>query len=48
LHRRIDILVNGAAGNFLSPFTDVSYNAFRRVLEIDLIGTFAMCKAAFD
>ncbi|GAB5590627.1 peroxisomal 2 4-dienoyl-CoA reductase sps19 [Umbelopsis nana] len=43
---RIDYLINGAAGNFLSPFENLSYNAFRTVIEIDLIGTFNLTKAA--
>jgi peroxisomal 2,4-dienoyl-CoA reductase len=44
---RLDILVNGAAGNFLAPTAQLSYNAFRTVIEIDLIGTFNMTKAVF-
>ncbi|ORY06937.1 NAD(P)-binding protein [Basidiobolus meristosporus CBS 931.73] len=43
----IDILVNGAAGNFLVPAENMSYNAFRTVIEIDLIGTFNVSKACF-
>ncbi|CAK67208.1 unnamed protein product (macronuclear) [Paramecium tetraurelia] len=42
---RIDILVNGAAGNFLVPFEMMSVNAFRSVMEIDTFGTFHCCKA---
>jgi len=37
---KIDILVNGAAGNFLVPFEKMSINAFRTVMEIDTFGTF--------
>ncbi|KAF0519165.1 2,4-dienoyl-CoA reductase [Gigaspora margarita] len=44
---RIDILVNGAAGNFLSAIETLSYRAFRTVIEIDLIGTFNTSKACF-
>jgi len=44
---RLDILINGAAGNFLSPAEDLSTNAFRTVIEIDLVGTFNMSRAAF-
>ena len=44
----IDILVNGAAGNFLAPAAQLSYNGFKTVLEIDAIGTYNVCKAAFD
>jgi peroxisomal 2,4-dienoyl-CoA reductase len=35
---RLDYLINGAAGNFLAPFHDLSYNAFKTVIEIDLLG----------
>ena len=45
---RIDILVNGAAGNFLCPAANLSSNAFRTVMEIDTIGTFNATKACFD
>ncbi|KAI8093445.1 NAD-P-binding protein [Halteromyces radiatus] len=45
---RIDFLINGAAGNFLAPFQDLSYNAFRTVIEIDLLGTFNLTKAASE
>jgi peroxisomal 2,4-dienoyl-CoA reductase len=44
---RLDVLVNGAAGNFLAPAATLSYNAFRTVIEIDLIGSFNMTRAAF-
>ena len=45
---RLDIVVNGAAGNFLAPAAKLSYNAFKTVMEIDTIGTFNVTKAAFD
>ncbi|ORY94723.1 hypothetical protein BCR43DRAFT_494496 [Syncephalastrum racemosum] len=45
---RIDYLINGAAGNFLAPFQGLSYNAFRTVIEIDLLGTFNLTKAASE
>ncbi|KXS16105.1 2,4-dienoyl-CoA reductase [Gonapodya prolifera JEL478] len=44
---RIDILICGAAGNFLAPAESLSYRAFRTVIEIDLIGTFNTIKACF-
>jgi peroxisomal 2,4-dienoyl-CoA reductase len=44
---RIDVLVNGAAGNFLSKAEDLSLNAFKTVLEIDTIGTFLMSKHVY-
>ena len=45
---RLDTLVNGAAGNFLAPAAALSPNGFRTVVEIDLLGTFHACKAAFE
>jgi peroxisomal 2,4-dienoyl-CoA reductase len=40
---RIDILVNGAAGNFLCPPEMLIPNGFKTVIDIDLNGTFNMC-----
>lgn len=45
---RIDIVVNGAAGNFLCPASQLSYNGFRTVMEIDAVGTWNVCRAAFE
>lgn len=45
---KLDILVNGAAGNFLCPPEELSPNGFKTVVEIDLIGTFNMCRLAFE
>ncbi len=44
---RIDILVNGAAGNFLCPPELLSPNGFRTVIDIDLNGTFNMCRYSY-
>jgi NAD(P)-dependent dehydrogenase (short-subunit alcohol dehydrogenase family) len=44
----IDILVSGAAGNFLAPAAGMSANAFRTVIEIDLLGTFNVARAGFE
>ena len=44
----LDMLVNGAAGNFLCPVTQMSPNAFKTVVEIDLQGTFNVSKLAFE
>jgi peroxisomal 2,4-dienoyl-CoA reductase len=44
---KIDILVNGAAGNFLARAEDLSPNGFGTVVDIDLKGTFNVCRAAF-
>ena len=43
----IDILVNGAAGNFLSPAAALSPNGFKSVMDIDTLGTFNLSKACF-
>lgn len=45
---RLDVVVNGAAGNFLCPASQLSYNAFKTVLDIDSIGTWNVCRAAFE
>merc|ERR1739838_458387 len=45
---KIDILINSAAGNFLSPIGNLPYNAFKTVMDIDTNGTFNASKAAFD
>jgi len=44
----IDVLVSGAAGNFVAPALGMSSNAFRTVVEIDLIGTFNVARAGFE
>ena len=41
-------VLNGAAGNFLCPIAGMSPNAFKAVVDIDLVGTFNMCKASFE
>ena len=44
----IDILVCGAAGNFPAPVTGMSANGFKAVIDIDLLGTFNTCRAAYE
>jgi len=44
----VDIVVNGAAGNFLAPAAALSYNAFKTVMAIDTLGTYNTSRAAFD
>ena len=44
---KVDVVVNGAAGNFLCPAEDLSPNGFGTVVDIDLKGTFNVCRAAF-
>jgi len=43
---RLDVLVNGAAGNFLCEAGRLSPNGFAAVIDIDLKGTFHACRAA--
>ena len=45
---KIDIVVNGAAGNFLCNAEELSPNGFGAVVDIDLKGTFNVCRAAFE
>ncbi|MEK7725402.1 MAG: SDR family NAD(P)-dependent oxidoreductase, partial [Acidobacteriota bacterium] len=45
---KIDIVVNGAAGNFLCKANELSANGFGTVVDIDTKGTFNVCKAAFE
>src|ERR1051325_1138484 len=44
---KIDIVVNGAAGNFLCTAEELSPNGLGTVVDIDLKGTFNVCRAAF-
>ncbi len=45
---KIDIVVNGAAGNFLCNAEQLSPNGFGTVVDIDLKGTFNVCRATFE
>ena len=45
---KIDIVINGAAGNFLCKAEELSPNGFGTVVDIDLKGTFNVCRAAFE
>jgi NAD(P)-dependent dehydrogenase (short-subunit alcohol dehydrogenase family) len=44
----IDILLCAAAGNFPAPVTGMSANGFKAVIDIDLLGTFNTCRAAYE
>jgi len=44
----LDIVVAGAAGNFLAPALGMSANAFKTVVDIDLLGTFNTLRACHD
>ena len=43
----IDVLVSGAAGNFPAAAMGMSPNAFRTVIDIDLLGTYHVMRAAY-
>lgn len=43
----IDVLISGAAGNFLCEAKDMSSNGFKVVVDIDLIGTFHVMRQAY-
>lgn len=43
----IDVLVSGAAGNFPAAASDMSPNAFGSVVNIDLLGSFHVLRAAY-
>jgi len=45
---KIDIVINGAAGNFLCKAEDLSPNGFGTVVDIDLKGTFNVCRATIE
>ncbi len=45
---KIDIVVNGAAGNFLCKAEELSPNGFGTVVDIDLKGTFNVCRATVE
>ena len=44
----IDVLLCGAAGNFPAPVAMMSSNGFKAVMDIDVLGTFNACRAAFE
>ena len=44
----MDVLVCGAAGNFLVPAEKLSANGFKTVIDIDLLGSFNASRAAFE
>ncbi len=44
----IDVLVCGAAGNFLVQGEKLSFNGFKTVIDIDLVGSFNASRIAFE
>ncbi|MEM9010987.1 MAG: SDR family oxidoreductase [Pseudomonadota bacterium] len=47
-HGEIDVLISGAAGNFPAPAVGMSPNAFKSVVDIDLLGTYHVMRAGFQ
>jgi len=45
---RVDILVNGAAGNFMASASKLTAKGMKTVLEIDTLGTFNMSRSVFN
>jgi citronellol/citronellal dehydrogenase len=45
-HGRVDVLVNNAGGQFLSPAEAISPKGFRTVIELNVLGTWLMTHAA--
>lgn len=43
----IDVLISGAAGNFLAKAAEMSPNAFKTVVDIDLLGSFNVARTAY-
>jgi len=43
----LDVLISGAAGNFPAAAIDMSPNAFRSVIDIDLIGSYHVAREGF-
>lgn len=44
----VSIAVAGAAGNFMCDMKDMTYNGFKTVVDIDLMGSFNTAKAAYE
>jgi NAD(P)-dependent dehydrogenase (short-subunit alcohol dehydrogenase family) len=44
----IDVLVSGAAGNFLAPALGMSANGFKTVVDVDLNGSFHVLRGAHE
>jgi NAD(P)-dependent dehydrogenase (short-subunit alcohol dehydrogenase family) len=43
----LDIVLSGAAGNFVAPANELSANGFKTVVDIDLLGTFNVFRASY-
>ena len=47
-YKRLDIVINNAAGNFPAPIANISYKGFKTITDINLLGTYHVTRAAFD
>jgi NAD(P)-dependent dehydrogenase (short-subunit alcohol dehydrogenase family) len=47
-HGRLDILVNDAAIVPFTPWDDIDFEEWRRIMRVNLDGTFLMCRAGSD
>lgn len=43
-----DLIIAGAAGNFMAPAAKISPNGFKSVIDIDLLGTYNVFRTGFD
>jgi NAD(P)-dependent dehydrogenase (short-subunit alcohol dehydrogenase family) len=43
----VDVVLSGAAGNFVAPAAELSANGFKTVVDIDLLGTFNVFRASY-
>jgi NAD(P)-dependent dehydrogenase (short-subunit alcohol dehydrogenase family) len=48
LYGKIDMVLAGQAGNFLAPAAGMSANAFKSVIDIDLLGSFNVFRASVE
>lgn len=47
-HKRLDIVVNNAGGQFVCPAESISNRGFTAVMETNLRGTFLVCREAYN
>jgi NAD(P)-dependent dehydrogenase (short-subunit alcohol dehydrogenase family) len=47
-HGPFDVVIAGAAGNFVAPAVDISPKGFRTVVDIDLLGTYNVFRLAYE
>jgi len=47
-HKKIDLLVNNAGGQFLSPFEAISLKGWQAVIETNLTGTFLVSQEVYN